>query len=236
MAPKINALHILLLEGKHVIKRQLYGGQTIHLERSRFTYPLALMVKTQCTASLPVLVRLRLNKLQLLPSESEVVCHENYLQLLTRSGWQSLLTESSVWYFWYTLIPSFTVSSLISITSCSPFSLPRRRLPPARRRSYETKRERYVRKQLPRENTVGIYHIVNETECLLFSLIPRSDSVCIFPSIHPVLSLGPRLAYASTEKLNGAVLVVSHQSQDQQPLLIKAGQGQYLVPIIYINS
>ena len=26
MAPKINALHILLLEGKHVIERQLYSG------------------------------------------------------------------------------------------------------------------------------------------------------------------------------------------------------------------
>lgn len=126
-----------------MIERQLYSGQTIYLER-RFSYPLALMVKTQCTASLPVFVRLCLNRLRLLPSESEVVCHENYLQLLTRSGWQSLLTESSVWYFWYTLIPSFTVSSLISIMSWSPFSLPRRRLPPARRRSYETKRERYI--------------------------------------------------------------------------------------------
>jgi len=45
----------------------------------------------------------------------------------------------------------------------------------------------------------------------MFSFIPRSDSVCIlFPVQHPVLSLGLRLA--CTEKLHGAVLVVSHQS------------------------
>ena len=100
------------------------------------------VVRTQCTACLPVFVQLHLNRPQLLPSESEVLPHENHLQLLTRSGWYSLLTESSVWYFWYTLIPSFTVSSLISIMSWSPFSLPRRRLPPARRRSYGTKRGR----------------------------------------------------------------------------------------------
>ena len=40
-----------------------------------------------------------------------------------------------MWYFWYTLIPSFTSSSLISMTFRRSFSLPRRRLPPARRRS-----------------------------------------------------------------------------------------------------
>ena len=148
----MSCIIILLLEGKHVIERQLYV-QWLDLlpQEKQFLLSSVLMVRTQCTACLPVFVQLHLNRPQLLPSESEVLPHENHLQLPTRSGWYSLLTESSVWYFWYTLIPSFTVSSLISIMSWSPFSLPRRRLPPARRRSYGTKRE-VCEKQLPREN------------------------------------------------------------------------------------